>query len=180
MTAIAGLIENGKVWIGGDSAGVVGYRLVVRNDPKVFTKDEFIIGFTSSFRMGQLLRYYLNPGIPTEGQDEFEYMVRSFIPNIRSIFKTHGYLEIERNVESGGTFLVGWRGKLYLIEDNFQVAELRTPYAACGCGEQLILGSLHATGDFDIGPKERIKMALKAAEDFSAGVRGPFMVISTK
>lgn len=178
MTAIAGLVDNGKVWIGGDAAGVGGYRLFVRKDPKVFVVGEFIIGFTSSFRMGQLLMHYLRPGKPVENQNEFDYMVRSFVPAIRKIFGDHGYLETYNGQESGGSFLVGWRGKLYVIESDFQVAELITPYAACGCGEHLVLGSLHATDNFDITPKKRISMALKAAEDFSAGVRGPFTILS--
>jgi len=178
MTAIAGLVQDEKVWIGGDSAGVGGYQLLSRKDPKVFTTGEFIIGFTNSFRMGQLLMYYLTLEKPTEGQGEFEYMIKSFIPKIRSIFKKHGYLEINNNQEIGGTFLVGWRGKLYLVENDFQVAELNTPYAACGCGDQLVLGSLHATHKTTITPQKRIKMALQAAEDFSAGVRRPFTVLS--
>jgi len=37
MTAIAGIIENGSVWIGGDSAGVSGYSLDIRADEKELT-----------------------------------------------------------------------------------------------------------------------------------------------
>ena len=180
MTAIAGLIDNGKVWIGGDSAGVGGYSLHLRSDPKVFKKGEFIIGYTSSFRMGQLLRYYLTPDTPKEKQDEFEYMVKSFIPSFSQVMKDNGYLKTELGREETGTFLVGWRGKLYVIYDDMQVAELATPFAACGCGQDLVMGSLHTTEQFDIKPEERINIALGAAESFSAGVRGPFTVVSTE
>lgn len=180
MTAIAGLVSDGKVWIGGDSAGVAGYRLHLRSDPKVFKNGEFIIGYTSSFRMGQLLRFYLKPDTPKEKQDEFEYMVCSFIPSFRQIMKDNGYLKNNNGREEAGMFLVGWRGKLYIIEDDLQVAELSTPFAACGCGEDLVLGSLYTTEQFEINPEERINIALSAAESFSAGVRGPFTVISTE
>jgi ATP-dependent protease HslVU (ClpYQ) peptidase subunit len=47
MTCIAGVAHEGKVWIGGDSAGVGGYDLTVRADAKVFTNGEFLFGFTS-------------------------------------------------------------------------------------------------------------------------------------
>ena len=53
MTAIAGLVHDGKVYIGGDSAGVAGMDLHLRSDPKVFTVGEFVIGYTTSFRMGR-------------------------------------------------------------------------------------------------------------------------------
>jgi hypothetical protein len=178
MTAIAGVIDKGRVWIGGDSAGVGGYSLHLRRDPKVFVKDEFLIGYTSSFRMGQILRFYLAPAKPAEGQDDFEYMVCSFVPSVRCCLKEHGFLETKDGKESIGVFLVGRRGKLYLIDSDMQVAELLSPFAACGCGQDLVLGSLHSTEQYDIPPDERIRLALAAAESFSAGVRAPFTVLS--
>ena len=59
MTCIVGLVHEGVVYIGGDSAGVGGMSLTVRADEKVFQNGEFLMGFTTSFRMGQLLRYSL-------------------------------------------------------------------------------------------------------------------------
>lgn len=59
MTCIIGLIKNKKVYIGGDSAGVDGLNITIRKDSKVFKINKFIIGYTSSFRMGQLLRFKL-------------------------------------------------------------------------------------------------------------------------
>lgn len=180
MTAIAGIIDGKNVWIGGDSAGVGGHSLTIRRDPKVFLIGEFIIGYTSSFRMGQLLRFYLNPETPREGQDKYEYMVCSFIPKVRQVLKDHGYLKTENNKESSGTFLVGWRGCLYSIHDDLQVGEAALPYEACGCGQDVALGSLHATesSKTTLSPKTRIHMALQAAEQFSAGVRSPFVILS--
>ncbi len=54
MTAIVGLVHNATVYIGGDSAGVSGYSMTVRADSKVFTIGPYLMGFTTSFRMGQL------------------------------------------------------------------------------------------------------------------------------
>ena len=61
MTCIVGLVHEGVVYIGGDSAGVAGLSLVVRADEKVLRNGDFLMGFTTSFRMGQLLRYKLDP-----------------------------------------------------------------------------------------------------------------------
>ena len=36
MTCIAAIAEKGKVYIGGDSAGVAGLDLTIRADEKVF------------------------------------------------------------------------------------------------------------------------------------------------
>ena len=179
MTAIVAVLDDGKVWMGGDSAGVAGLSLSLRSDPKVFRLGEFLTGYTGSFRMAQILRYHVTPPVPKEQQDGFEYMVRSFVPEIRTQLKTHGYLKTQDGREEIGTFLVGWRGRLYHIENDLQVREDATPYAACGCGADLSLGSLHTTEQLTgLTTRDRIVMALEAAEAFSAGVRGPYTVIS--
>lgn len=181
MTVIAALVNGKTVWMGGDSAGVAGYSLGVRKDPKVFECGEFLLGYTSSFRMGQILRYYLRPEIPKEGQAAFEYMVCVFIPAVRKLLDEHGYLVDNNGREEIGTFLVGWRGSLFSVEDDLQVAELAAPYAACGCGHDLAMGSLHTTEQLaGLTARDRLTMALEAAESFSAGVRGPFVVLKTQ
>jgi len=105
------------------------------------------------------------------------YMVRRFIPAVRELMKNGGYQENRSGQEIGGTFLVGYRGNLYEVGDDYQVARVIQPYHACGCGRDFALGSLHATEQFELPAKERIIMALQAAEEFSAGVRGPYTVI---
>ncbi len=178
MTAIAGIVENGKVWIGGDSAGVGGLSLSTRSDPKVFINGEFIFGYTSSFRMGQILEHMFSPPVPYENENGMAYMVKRFIPGVKDALKAGGYQHYDNGQEMGGTFLVGYRGTLYEVESDYQVARVRQPYDACGCGRDLILGSLHATEQYELTPEERITMALDAAVAFSAGVRGPYTVLS--
>lgn len=173
MTCIAGLIDNGIVYMGADSAGVDNnYNLQIRADSKVFINRGFIIGFTSSFRMGQLLRYQFVPPEMKENQDLFSYMVTDFVEVVRSCLKTGGYVRIENNEDSGGVFLVGHKGRLFTIESDFQVSETLKPYEAVGCGGNFALGSLYSTEGIE--PKQRLQKALEVAQAFSAGVRGPF------
>ena len=47
MTCIAGLVHEGKVYIGADSAGVSGYDKTIPVAPKVFRRGGFIVGYTS-------------------------------------------------------------------------------------------------------------------------------------
>lgn len=175
MTCVIGSIEKGAVYMGADSAGVGGYSLSRRKDSKVFINGEFIMGYTSSFRMGQLLRYRFSPPKQKEGQDIFEYMISDFIEAVRSCLKDGGYTKVSSNEETGGTFLVGYRGRLFTVESDFQVGELYEDYAAIGCGQDIALGSMYSTKGKP--PDERIKTALEAAEEFSAGVRGPFNIL---
>ena len=174
MTCIVGLLDNNNVYMGGDSAGIGGYSLQIRKDEKVFINGEFIFGFTSSFRMGQLLRYSLVPPKRYPDIDVYSFMVKDFIDAVRKCLKDGGYAKKDKEEESGGTFLVGYQGRLFEIDNDYQVAEVLQNYASCGCGLDLALGSLYSTEDKK--PEERVTMALQAAEKFSAGVRSPFNI----
>ena len=177
MTAIVGLAQGGKVYIGGDSAGVSGLSLTVRADAKVFRKDRYVFGFTTSFRMGQLLRYSLTLPKPAGELDAF--MATVFVDALRECLKNGGWARKENEREEGGTFLVGVKGRLYAVYDDYQVAKAADGFAAVGCGDEIALGALYATAGTGLGPRKRVVRALAAAERFSAGVRGPFVCLKS-
>lgn len=179
MTVIVGYKDGDNVYIGGDSAGVNGYNITVRADDKVFNNKDFTMGFTSSFRMGQLLRYSFNPPDHPVDMDTAEYVNTLFVDAIRACLKQGGFAKIESGEETGGTFLVAYKGELFIIYDDYQVAIPSDGYAAVGCGRNLALGSLYSTGNIK-SPKVKVTKALEAAEKFSAGVRGPFKIIKNK
>lgn len=178
MTCIVGLRSHGRVYLASDSAGVGGLNLVVRADAKVFRNGEFLIGFTSSFRMGQILAYLFTPPPLSDDEDMMMYMVRDFVRAARGAMKDAGFLSKRDDVESGGTFLVAHRRGLFRICDDFQVAISTHDFDAIGCGADYALGSLHSTSSLLASPEARIRSALDAAESFSAGVRGPFSCMS--
>ena len=108
-------------------------------------------------------------------------MVRRFVPAVKKTLKEHGYERRHEEQEYGGHFLVGWRGELYHVEGDYQVAREAQGYAACGCGCDLALGSLFSTERLGTSkPKPRLLMALEAAAEFSAGVRPPFTILATE
>lgn len=182
MTCIVGMVNKTShlVTISGDSVGVDdGFGAQSRADQKVFVNAGFAFGFTSSYRMGQLLRYKFVPPARKVGQDLMEYMVVSFVDEIRSVLRAGGFLREEHNVETGGAFLVGHEGRLFRIETDFQVAEPRLCYDAVGCGTQLALGSIWTSINGHVGLRREsvpdiLETALKAATEFSGGVRPPY------
>ncbi len=178
MTCIVGLIDDGRIYMGGDSAGVSNTSLSIRADHKVFIKDDFIMGFTTSFRMGQLLQYKLRIPNHPKAFDTFEYMVSSFVEAVRKCLKDGGFAEKKDEQEKAGTFLVGYQGRLFHIHSDYQVGETLLPFAATGCGEDLALGALFANAH--LKPKERILQALEAGEQFSTGIRRPFLIKELK
>lgn len=177
MTCIVGLVSEGKVYIGGDSAGT-GYRsdLSVLKNKKVFINGGFLFGFTSSFRMGLVLQHGFTPPKPREGADILAFMNTEFIDGARSAMRSAGYLSVENSVEQGGTFLVGYRGHLFHVQADFSVLESECGFNACGCGDLIAIGAMFAATQPT--PEARIEMALTAAETFCAAVRRPFIIES--
>lgn len=177
MTCIVGLEHDGHVYMGGDSASASGWDVNRTRLNKVFKIGEIIIGYTSSFRMGQLLQYGLKLDKQTCG-DDLEYMATTFIDAVRECLGEGGYKKVDNNRESGGIFLVGYRGIVYSVYSDFQVNSSSDGYTSCGAGESFALGSLFET--IYCEPEERIERALVTAAHFSGGVCSPFIVISSK
>lgn len=179
MTCIVGIEHEGTVYIGGDSAGVSGLDVVVRSDEKVFINGPLIMGFTSSFRMGQLLRYAVDVPEQDPRHDDMKYLVVDVMDHIRDCFHEKGFLAKEDNVETGGVFLMGYKGRLYWVGSDFQVGRHLDGYAACGCGENYAMGVLHylSRAKPKMSPEDKIKAALEAAAYHSGGVLEPYTIL---
>jgi ATP-dependent protease HslVU (ClpYQ) peptidase subunit len=174
MTCIVAIKDGDSVFMGADSAGVSGYFIQSRTDPKIYKVGEFMFGFTSSFRMGQLLGHAFNEPEHDDGVTVEKFMATTFIDAVRTCLKNGGYAKKDNEVEIGGNFLVAYKGRLFNVDSDYQVGESRLGFDAVGCGAEIALGSLFSTAKKH--PKKRIQIALEAAEQFSCGVRGPFIL----
>jgi ATP-dependent protease HslVU (ClpYQ) peptidase subunit len=167
MTCIIGLKENDNVWIGADKSSVSGYLMQSTKLDKVFRKGEYVIGYTSSFRMGQLLQYVINLPEPPEKVD-VGFMVLEFVETIRKGFKEYGYSTIDNNEESGGTFIVGVKNQLFEVDNDYQVNYSDNNYLACGAGVYYALASMEALKG--LAPEKRIAESMRIAGKFSTSV----------
>jgi ATP-dependent protease HslVU (ClpYQ) peptidase subunit len=166
-------MEDGKIYMGADSAGVADCDVRIRSDEKLFLNKNMLIGYTGSYRTGQLLRFSLK--IPTQSnKNDYEYMCTSFIDSVSKILEEKKCATIENNEIRTDEFLVGYKGKLYRVENDLQVGIKLANYDACGSGENYALGSLYAMAEYDFTPEERVLKALETAHEFSCGVRPPF------
>jgi ATP-dependent protease HslVU (ClpYQ) peptidase subunit len=187
VTCIVAIEHHGDIYVGGDSAAIddVTSEIRTRSDEKVFIKSCFelhsqrmIIGFAGSFRIGQLLRYSLEIPEHKKQHSDMEYLVVDFIDSIRSMQKDKGSLiKVDEVEEHDSELIVGYKGKIYIIESDFQVGRLVENYAACGIGAQTALGALYATKNIKMQPEERIKLALSASAEYTSGVREPFTIM---
>lgn len=177
MTCIVGYVdkENNRVVIGANSASISDSSVIIRKDPKVFKNGEFIIGCTTSFRMMQLLRFSFKPP-KVKSKDIYEYMCTDFITAVRHCFKEGGYIEQNENGgDIGGKFLVGYKDRLFIIDDDFQVGESIDLYLSIGCGSDFALGSLFTNRDIS-SVISKITKALETASYFAVGITPPFII----
>jgi ATP-dependent protease HslVU (ClpYQ) peptidase subunit len=186
MTCIVGLKDkDGNIYIGGDSCASDPVGMQTRSDVKVFKIEGYgqvaIIGFCSSFRMGQVLRYKLKLPKRKKNENIYEWMCTKFIEAVKKVLNHEGLLTVDdEGVDSfAGPFLVAYEERLFKIDTDFQVAEHRRPYDAAGVGESYAYASLYTTDEHiieGINPITRIIIALKAATEFSPYVRPPYII----
>lgn len=189
MTCIVAIREEGKIVIAGDSAACSDEGLIeVRQDPKVFECDDYLIGYTTSFRMGQILHHNTALPKPETKKDGFAFMVREFIPAVQRAFEEHKFaktLSRGETLDTGhwgetgqawaGKFIVGFHGQVFVIYSDYQVAMPELPYAAIGSGAKVAYGALHATQTLPL--VERAEVALRAASEHCSCVKSPFKIV---
>ena len=93
------------------------------------------------------------------------------MPAVRECLKAGAFTKIENGVEDGGSFLIGYKGKVYLVCSDFQVTRMRDGFSAVGCG--MYYGAIEI-----LDAEKAIMLALEVSARFSAGVCGPFYVLS--
>ena len=182
MTCIVAIAQNGTVYMGSDHAASDDKSgwIMSRKEPKVFKVGQYGIAFTDSFRMGQILQYNWTPPkyTPTKTNSGlYKFMRTKFIDSVKVAFKDNGFGDIGGNDEdTGGIFIVGLEGRIFVVDEDFHVGENVVNYMAEGSGGMFALGALHATKN-QKNPKMRIKLALEAASEFSMSVAPPFTYI---
>jgi ATP-dependent protease HslVU (ClpYQ) peptidase subunit len=183
VTCIVGVKTETGVLLAGDALGSNGWSGTPYKAPKVFRLSRQVAaGFTSSFRMGQLLQHHLT--LPTLHGDELAWTISELVPVIRQTFKDHGYAEVRNNEETGGTFLLAIRARLFVVQGDYAVLETRHPYDAVGCGQDYAMGAMHAlwkpkTGHSPAAARSFLRAAIDAASEFSLGVGPPYNFTTT-
>jgi ATP-dependent protease HslVU (ClpYQ) peptidase subunit len=180
MTCIVAITKDNKVYMGGDSGGSDEDSGLILNfkAPKVFKRNEYIIGYAGSYRFGKLLEHsFVLPTVPSNVKTSEQldaFMNSVFITSIRKQSKE---LELDKE-ELEFDVLVGIRGHLFEIGNDWYALEPTISFLTAGSGTKYALGSLYTTQTWK-DPVQRINMALSAAAEYSMDVSGPFNIIHT-
>jgi len=175
MTCIVAIKDENQIIMASDSGSIDTDSMFTlhRADRKMVIKDNrFLIGFAGSYRIGQIVISSFMPA-RNDSDDPSKYMRTDFINGMRESLSENG--AITNNSMDNTSFLIGYAGLLFWIQEDFQVAEVSYEYMAIGSGYEIALGSLFSTEGMK--PEERLTIALRASMEFKAGIRAPFHAI---
>lgn len=164
--------------MGGDSSCCIGWDQYPISNPKVVSNGELLIGISWSLRTGQIVQTLNFPRVE-EGEDPYLYTVKKFVPALITALKDLGR-ESDKGTFTGFTFLLGIRGRVFLIDNEFAALETTRRFTAVGCGDSFAMGALKAMEEMNLTPESRLLKALEISAALSAGVAGPFTIISSK
>lgn len=182
MTVIAGIAQDGSVFIGGDGQATAGWSATTPTHLKVWADGAWVFGYSGGPRVAQLLRWDFERPQLTDEHSLDAYLVTEFTKAYRSVLRDGGALKTENGLERADDstrLMLGHAGRLFVIHSDFQVAETTEGYAAIGSGDDLALGALYATRR-QRDPHRRIRTALEAAAKFNIGCGAPFTIAEVR
>jgi ATP-dependent protease HslVU (ClpYQ) peptidase subunit len=145
-----------------------------RKDCKVHKIGPVILGFCGSFRVCQIVAHTLNLPARLTGTGIEKYMAVSFTEAVRECLKIGS---VDDSEMSESEILIGYQGRIFNLSSGYQIEEVTQPYNAIGSGGNVAMGALYALHGTAMDPEARVKVALKAAEQFCTEVQGPFRII---
>ena len=189
MTCIVGIKTASGVILAADSLGssnglkqefstakLIRIAVDSRQDGVFAGEIPILIGYTHSFRMGNILKHCLKPPEITGSVDK--YLVSKFIPELMRCFEQEGFAREDNKVKSGGEFLLGIAGRLFTVQSDYSVIEPEEGYTAIGSGQEIALGALYAYEDCNIEERDSAIGAVSAASKFSTTVGGTVHTMS--
>ncbi len=184
MTAIVGLVSDGRVWLGCDSATVddeMGLAIRNRSWCKILTpgpEKGCLLGVAGSTGVERVLRTRLQLPSPNAVDQASSFLSDVVLPELDEALVDENVFKLD---EHRWTLLLGFRGRLFKIYSDLGVEESVQPFNAAGSATDVLLGSMYTSSVYVTehrDPVTRLRLALRAAHYARGDVRPPFYVIS--
>ncbi len=176
VTCVCAVSEGGVVVMGGDSAASDEDGDRTLRAPKVFERRGVLFGVSGEARVGQLIQHVYDVPAPGHDQDMEQFVVRDLSCGLGAFLRESGEeLLPAAGDEEMWSLLVGAKGRVFRICSHLSASESATGYDAIGSATPHALGSLASTEGR--APRDRVAVALAAAERHQGGVAGPFTIL---
>ena len=180
MTCIVGLETENGVIIAVDSGRVnASGRATTCDINKIFKKGEIVFAYSGSFKIGQLIEDYLKLPKRSKSISDIEYLRKYVLAEITAILYAN---DVVIRSEEGtpvipSKFMLGYRKKLYCIDFDLHLTSSSFGMEAIGMGEDTALGALTILDKVKSDPKNRVMLAIRAAQKFYPSICEPFTYI---
>lgn len=173
MTCIIALRdkETGVVYLGGDKLGSNGYTKTMCKDPKVFKVGPFYFGYTTSFYMGQILKYRWQQPCRTMHHEDDEYIFKDVVDSLKSCFVKNDFGKKQEDTEPVfGSFIMVYKGRIFEVQPNMSLLEVENAISV-GCGKDIAHGSITALWqNTNYNSEQIIEETMYIVSQFSCGV----------
>lgn len=160
------------------------YDKVVLRSINLGTGDsiDIVIGACGPTQAGIAIRQFLKLPLLESVEEIPAYMETLFLAALREAIEETGLDYFDRDSGGAGEFLVGVRGRLYFVDHTLGIASSGRGYEAIGSARDIALGSLHTSRitSAELGGTARVRMAMDAADDLTAHVKGSPMFITAE
>jgi 20S proteasome alpha/beta subunit len=142
MTCIVAFKTDKHVILAGDFMASNGFNYDLVKSSKVYQKnDEICIGYTSSFRLGQILEYYWTPPARLVNISEDQYIYIDLVESLRKVLKDYGYGKDET---FNGSFILTYKDRLFNVQSDCSILEYDIPIVSVGSGSDIARGILYS------------------------------------
>lgn len=165
MTTLAAIQKDNWAVFASDSQSTddSGFKAMIPTS-KIFNNQGVIIGGAGQVRGINLLEHaFIAPTVNMKYPDK--YMTNTFIPAMRKCFQDNGY-EYRRedtSVENDNIWLIGVKGQIYRVEEDYSWEKNSNGLYVAGSGERFALGALEAMKAYNAKNITQAKMYLKKA-----------------
>jgi hypothetical protein len=170
MTAIIGIVHDGRTWIGADSCIVDAGIRATSLSPKVWRAGGYLLGVAGNSAWYSIVRRVRWPAVASPG-----YMLSGVIGDLTSAASELGLeLPAAQDSPADGSMLVGGAGKLWYVDSD--LASIEYAEVSAGSGDEGLLCALRANPSGS--PRTRILRSLAAVASVRIDVMAPFLVES--
>jgi ATP-dependent protease HslVU (ClpYQ) peptidase subunit len=141
--------EEENIILAGDKMGSDSYSKMIVKEPKVFKNGDFAIGYTDSFRMGQLLKHVWTPPERKMEQETDNYLYADVTKSLREMFKENGFGDDDNN--DFGAFIMIYEDRILEMQGEMSLLEHETDIVSVGAGCYHATAALQVLLEYDLG-----------------------------
>lgn len=171
MTCVAGLVENGVVYMAADRLGSNGFVGRTYKNDKIVRKDGILFGTTGTFKCINFLKYDFSVPKKQEGEESDAYMYRVLKEVAKGLIEDKFCTKTkDGELDLTSTLLIGYDGGLYKMQGDGSMLIPEDKFLTVGSGCYHSEASLYSTEGTELTPEQRLRKAIVCANEFVVSV----------